>query len=528
MVRTGRAGFAAFIVFVAASGAGAQQPERGAFVLLRGSDTLAVERFEWRPGSLESTLVVRPQDVRIHSRTELLPDWTATRISMEAGRASAPDTAPPMQKATIAFSGDTAVVTQAGLPAPIRLAVAAGSLPFVNLTGSSLELVARRAAAAHLDTVPVLVNTTPLRVVVTRLGPDSLVLGFGSAEFRVQVDGAGHVLGGTVPSQNLRLVRAADARLGAGPPPDYSAPPGAPYTAEEVTLLGPAGPLAGTLTLPKSRAGRVPAVVTITGSGLEDRDESLGFIAPGYRPFRQVADTLGRRGIAVLRLDDRGWGKSGGDASRATSEDFASDVEAGVRYLRARPEIAPDRIALVGHSEGGIIAPLVALADPRVRAIVLMAGPAYTGRKVLRYQLGNLFRDSTLKGAASDSAVERQVERFGATNAWTRFFLDYDPLGTARKVRVPVLILQGEVDRQVTAEQAPLLGEAFRKGGDRDVTVHVFPGRNHLFLRDATGDPQNYPRLSSYTIDSEVMGTLADWLVAHLGAPRETRPASRE
>ena len=164
------------------------------------------------------------------------------------------------------------------------------------------------------------------------------------------------------------------------PKPDYSAPADAPYTAEDVMVKTPAGfTLAGTLTLPKgaSRSKPVPAIVTITGSGPEDRDEDIGL--PGYQPFRQIADSLGRHGIAVLRMDDRGTGASGGTFKGATSADFAEDIRAGLAYLRTRPEIRADRLGVLGHSEGAIIAPMVAEKEPTLRAIVLLAGIAEPG-----------------------------------------------------------------------------------------------------------------------------------------------------
>src|SRR5215510_6809263 len=137
----------------------------------------------------------------------------------------------------------------------------------------------------------------------------------------------------------------------------------------------PAGhTLAGTLTLPKGTNAKAPvgAIVTSTGSGPQDRDENIGL--QGYRPFRQIADSLARRGIAVLRMDDRGTGASGGTFKGSTSADFAEDVRAGLAYLRTRPEIKGDRLGVLGHSEGAVIAPMVADQEPTLRAIVLLAG----------------------------------------------------------------------------------------------------------------------------------------------------------
>ncbi len=499
--------------------------ERGAFVVTRGNDTLAVERFERTPSALKSTMAERITGMRVVLDLQVTPDALISGGTLKVWRAAA-----PAQEAKLAITGDTAVVSSAA--ASRKLAIRTGALLYQNLAPSFLEQTIRRARAAHLDTVPEFaLDGTPLAISVSPVGNDSVRLGLGGLEIRAAVDASGRLLGAFVPSQGVHFTRTADASLAPPPKPDYSAPAGAPYTAEEVTVPGPAGKLVGTLTLPKNARGRLPAVVTITGSGPEDRDEALGSVAPGYRPFRQIADTLGRRGIAVLRMDDRGTGESTGSFKGATSEDFARDIEAGIAWLRARPDIDPARIAVLGHSEGGIIGPMIAAQDPKLRAVVVMAGPAYDGRRILRYQIGYaLKRDSALSGARLDSALNRtmatQIDSAAGKDPWIRFFLDYDPLATAKKVHTPVLILQGATDQQVTAEQAPILAAAFRAAGNRDVTLKVFPDHNHLFLIDPTGNPANYPKLSSYVIDGGVMGTLADWLARELGTRRETsRPA---
>lgn len=300
---------------------------------------------------------------------------------------------------------------------------------------------------------------------------------------------------------------------------DYAAPAGAPYTAQEVTVNAGGSTLAGTLTLPKDARGRVPAVVLITGSGAQDRD-SYSPVIPDYRFFRQVADTLSRRGIAVLRMDDQGWGASTGDPSAATTADFADDIRAGIAFLRARPEIDPERIGLAGHSEGAIIAPLIAAGDPRIRAVVLLAGPSRTGSGIVDFQVRDALIARGLAGAALDSAFAAAVAaRSGAAEMpWLRWFLEHDPLPVARQVRAPVLVLHGATDRQVTPDQAPELETAIRAGGNRDVTVRVFPALNHLFLSDAEGtaDPARYARLPEKRVPAEVLGSLADWLAQRL------------
>jgi hypothetical protein len=336
--------------------------------------------------------------------------------------------------------------------------------------------------------------------------------------------------GGTSARETVMALKEGDAWravgyfIAPGERPDYSAPAGAPYTAEQVSVSTPAGhTLAGTLTLPKDAAGRVPAVVLITGSGSQDRDSGIPGIT-GYRFFRQIADSLSRRGIAVLRLDDRGWGASGGDPSRATTADLADDTRAAVAWLRARVEVDPARIGLVGHSEGGIIAPMVAADDGRIAAVALLAGQGWTGRRTSDYQLRRAWTGMGMSEARMDSmkAINDPLrEQQAAQVPWVRFWMDFDPAPTLRRVRVPALVLQGGTDWQVAPEQADAIADALREGGNRDVTVRLFPGLNHLFLADPAGtpDPSTYATLPSRQVPAEVLGALADWLAERLRAP---------
>jgi hypothetical protein len=261
----------------------------------------------------------------------------------------------------------------------------------------------------------------------------------------------------------------------------------------------------------------VPAVITITGSGQQDRDEYLA-VAGGYRPFRQVADTLGRRGIAVLRLDDRMVGASGG--ALGTSADYADDIRAAVAFLRSRPEIDGSRIALVGHSEGGLIAPMVASTDSTLAGAVLLAGPSQTGAEILRFQQHQAIDTDTSIAVASRDSLYRvaaeQLDSLTQVRPWLKFFESYDPVATARRVSVPILILHGGTDRQVTPEQAPALAEAFQEGGNTDVTMHVFPGLNHLFIPDPSGLPAGYNLLPTNKVAPEVLGMMTEWLVERL------------
>jgi pimeloyl-ACP methyl ester carboxylesterase len=167
-----------------------------------------------------------------------------------------------------------------------------------------------------------------------------------------------------------------------------------------------------------------------------------------------------------------------------------------------------------------MIAPMVAATDPALRAIVLMAGPAHTGRAILKYQQ-EYAADSMLhlSGAQRDSAVRKmsqQLDSAAAAEPWIHFFLDYDPVATAKRVKQPVLILQGATDRQVTPEQAVELAAAFRSGGNGDVMMKPFPSTDHLFLADPVGNPSGYAGLPSKNVRVEVLGTIADWLATHL------------
>ncbi len=314
----------------------------------------------------------------------------------------------------------------------------------------------------------------------------------------------------------------AGTRGRAKPKTDYSAPAGAPYSAQNVTVPTPGGfTLAGTLTLPHgaSRAHPVAAVVTITGSGPEDRDEYIGL--EGYRPFRQLADSLGRRGIAVLRMDDRGTGASTGKFKGATTADFAEDIRAGLAYLRTRPEIDSTRLGLIGHSEGALIAPLVAVKEPALRGIVLLAGIARPGLGTLQYQLrNNIMHDTAMSPVKRDSAIAaipRLIDSLTAADPWMKFFLGYNPASTDSLVKTPVLILTGANDQQADPKQVPEQEAAFKAAGNPDVTARVLPDLDHLFAYDTDGFPGHYTKLPPpVRMQAEVVGIVADWFVQRL------------
>jgi len=499
----------------------AQQPST--FVMLMGNDTLAVERVTRTASRLDGDFSAPSRGARVRYVATLAADGTVPRFETWAYRGT--DTAGT--HATMQLQGDSMVLELPGRT--VRLPTKHGAIVYFNPSMGLLEqaVIRARTIGGKAPEVPIFATeagtTVPLSV--TFIGSDSAHLLLGGVTFDIALGADGRISGMAIPSQNVRVVRVEGAVAApAAAKPDYSAPADAPYTAEDVTVITPKGlKLTGTLTLPKSHTARgAPAVVTITGSGTEERDESLPGVN-GYRPFREVADTLGRRGIAVLRLDDRGAGGSDvgpTGANGPTSADFADDIRAGLAYLRTRHDIDGTRLGLVGHSEGGMIAPMIAATDPKLRAIVLMAGPARAGRTILKFQQ-EYAADSMLHlaGARRDSALRDMASKLDSADKavpWIHFFLDYDPIATAKRVRQPVLILQGATDQQVTPAQAPELAAAFRSGGNRDVAMKIFPSTDHLFLADPVGNPGGYASLPSKQLRREVLGTMADWLVAHM------------
>ena len=329
-----------------------------------------------------------------------------------------------------------------------------------------------------------------------------------------------------------------------------------PYHEEEVSYENKKAGIkfAGTLTLPAS-TGTYPAVILITGSGPEDRNETVF----GHKPFFVLADYLTRRGIAVLRVDDRGVGGSTGIESQATSLDFAGDVLSGVAYLKSRKEIDPKEIGLIGHSEGGIIAPLAAsLAPKEIAFIVMMAGTGLTGEEIL-YLQGALIAKAggasdeqiarsrkiqepifsvmkqekdpaaaetkirqLLKGvvqgmteeekkAVAPEAQEAQLKRL--LTPWFRFFLTYDPKPTLMKVKCPVLVLNGEKDLQVPPkENLKTIEDALKAGGNNSYTIKELPGLNHLFQTAQTGSPSEYMKIEE-TISPPALAVIGDWIL---------------
>lgn len=292
--------------------------------------------------------------------------------------------------------------------------------------------------------------------------------------------------------------------------------------------------LAGTLTRPARLANasvaRAPVVVLVSGSGPQDRDGARDDL-PGYRPFRDLAGALGARGIAVLRVDDRGTGASSGRFAGATTLDFARDLEAAIAWVRGRTDVDAARPALIGHSEGALVALIAASRDSAVAALVLLGASSRTGRELARWQRAALVSSDPAAFPASSRAIvleaaEQAAERAARSDAWLGTWFELDPRRIARDTHAPTLLLHGENDRQVPVAQAGELADALRARaavpGRAPATVLVqrFPNTDHLLLEDHDGDPRGYVRLAERSLRASVVTAIVEWLPPRLGAAR--------
>lgn len=322
-----------------------------------------------------------------------------------------------------------------------------------------------------------------------------------------------------------------------------------PYSSENVTFYNKKDKinLAGTLTIPENKDD-FNTVILISGSGPQDRNEEL----LNHKPFLVISDYLTRQGIAVLRYDDRGVAESEGDFSAATSKDFSSDVDAALDYLKARKDINKNKIGLIGHSEGGIIAPMVAKDSKDINFIVLLAGVGLRGDKLMLLQkklieeksgidqitinqsqeifkgaydlitsskekdeelittLKQYFNDK-LNNTLSEAQLNTMVNTL--TSNWMKFFLKYDPAKTLEKIEIPVLALFGKNDLQVPSkENSQIIKESLAKAENNNVKVIEFENLNHLFQESKTGLPNEYSEIEQ-TISPKVLGIISNWII---------------
>lgn len=331
-----------------------------------------------------------------------------------------------------------------------------------------------------------------------------------------------------------------------------------PYHTEEVKFKSDGKiELAGTLTLPE-KEGNFPAAILISGSGPQNRDEEF----MTHKPFLVLADHLTRNGIAVLRYDDRGFAESTGDHMSATSLDFAKDVEAAINYLKSRKEINKKQIGLIGHSEGGLIAPLVATGSDKVSFIVLLAGPGVSGDQILLQQIAIVGKTAGLSDAyiqnekkvaqgvfdivskyKDDNLRETELKKYydkvftdfpevvknsgmkkedlvnlnvaQSKRPWYKHFIEYDPATSLQKIQCPVLALNGSKDVQIAPENLVAIKKALEKGGNKNFTIKEFPNMNHLFQVCETGAVNEYATIEQ-TISPLVLEEVSGWITNQL------------
>lgn len=343
--------------------------------------------------------------------------------------------------------------------------------------------------------------------------------------------------------------------------PEYSRPQEPkkpyPYVEEAVTYKNGDITLAGTLTYLASEIP-APAVLLISGSGPQDRNESV----MGHKPFLVLADYLTRRGIVVLRVDDRGVGGSSGNTMSSTTADMADDALAGVAFLKSRKQVNSRQIGLTGHSEGGLVAPLAASMSDDVAFIVMLAGTGVTGEEIIYLQAELIAKAQgadnealaasrraqeqmvkAIKGSSNAAEVEKLVREIAdeqlpksakeedsattkaalesqlklALSPWFRYFLTYDPRPALRKVKCPTLALNGEKDLQVDPKQnLPAIEAALKEGGNSDFELRELAGLNHLFQHCQTGSPTEYSKIDE-TFSPEALEIIGDWILAKTG-----------
>jgi pimeloyl-ACP methyl ester carboxylesterase len=386
----------------------------------------------------------------------------------------------------------------------------------------------------------------PLSNVTFADGTLKFALVKANGAFEGRVNAAGTEIAGTwTQGMAMPLVLTRVEKLSRPNRPQEPKPP-FPYVSEEIPIVNAAGMavLAGTLTRPKGQ-GPFPAVILLTGSGAQNRDEEVF----GHKPFLVIADHLTRRGIAVLRYDDRGVGNSTGKFASATSEDFAGDAWAAWQVLAARPDIDAKRIGLLGHSEGGLIAPMLVAAHPEIAFVIMVGGPGVPGDQIMLAQATAIMKASGAPEAAitantdlqkqiftilrEETSMARAAQRIEAIPAgskeasaalvrqsaspWMRFFVLHDPATALAKVRCPVLAVGAEFDLQVLPEQnLPAIEAALKKGGNKDFTVLRLSGLNHLLQPAKTGLPAEYAQIET-TIAPAALETITTWIQKRTG-----------
>jgi len=417
--------------------------------------------------------------------------------------------------------------------------------------GTPLRLILRIATGpggtiASLDSPDMLAMGMPVGDLARDGQEVSFAVPAGATGYRGTLAPDGTRMSGTwtrtgSPDAEVTFVRRAqDAASAPRARPQMPRPP-FPYRTEEASFANPRAPgvtLAGTLSLPEG-PGPFPAAILISGSGPQDRDETVF----GHKPFAVLADHLARAGIAVLRYDDRGVGGSTGAQAGSTSADFATDANAAFAFLRSRGEIDGRRIGFVGHSEGGMIGPIAAIGNPDVAYLVLLAAPGEPTVRLMAAQARAVGAAQGMSEAELDRSVASQQALFAAAavdgdaaavaarleaagippalraqlaaqaaDPWLRYFVRYDPAPALARLRMPVLALNGALDRQVLPSEN-LAGIRAATSANRDATIRELPGLNHMFQTARTGAVGEYADIEE-TFAPAALEIVSSWIRA--------------
>src|SRR5246127_2089915 len=442
------------------------------------------------------TRVVETQSQIIDATIDLRPDETAAHSSAVASTAG--EEGEPMKAARDLDEGT--IYWSSRVPSSIEQAIARARIldkPLSRIPGASLYSASRT------------------EITVERIDSTDWIVSYQDKKSLVHTNEQGCLLSATMPDYGVVIERRRSFSASNYPLwPPYSAPPDHAYSAQEVSIRASEGHvLAGTFTVPVHKDS-IAAAVLITGLSPHERNNGD---AP-WMPFRDIADALTRAGIAVLRVDDRGVGKSTGDNAKFTSFDKAADVRTEVSWLRAQSGIDPKRIMLVGYSEGGMIAPMVAAKDPSIAALVTLAGPGVPGMEVARYQVEQpILKDPKIPEADRQKEFAKQMEEaLKDLSPHETSFLAIDPIQYDRQVRCPSLIIQGGSDATVPVRSAERIASEMRAGGNSDVTVRIFPGLSHSLLPDPDGLPTGWAALPAFLTAPDLLEELTQWSVAKL------------
>jgi dienelactone hydrolase len=462
-----------------------------AFLILEQGKIAGVNWVEYRASQVHTRTILMQSRV-IDATIDLRPDQTAAHSSV-----------------VLSIAGEAS-------DAPKTRDLGQGAIYLSDMIVSSVEQAVARARVLNQPVSHVLATSlyrdSPTDVLVERIDGTDWTVTFHNKSYRVLTDEHGCMLSATLPEYGVVIER----RTGFNPAqyplwPPYAAPPDGAYRTSDVSIHAPKGhTLTGTLTTPL-HGKLVPAAVLITGLSPAERNGGL----PPWMPLRDLADALTRTGIAVLRVDDRGIGKSTGDHAPSTTYDEADDVQTEVAWLRAQPGIDPKRIALVGYSEGGLIDLIVASKDPSITAIVSLDGSGVPGAQLAREQTEqSVQHDPSVPAADREKEVEKELAE--PMTPRESVFLTIDPLLYAGRVHCPVLILQGGSDITVPIRSAEKIATAIRSNGNSDVTVRIIPAVSHSMLPDPVGPGSGWIYLPAFATSPELLDVMTHWAATRL------------